>query len=115
MRPDLRLAGLAIGAWLAALAGLYLTARDGLLLGAGAALGAVLAGWLLRHRWRWVLAGALVGVACGALVTGAPGAPPDAPPLTRVARDRATVHLRPSLSGGPPAVRGPAVTFVVPA
>ena len=48
MSPDLRLAGLAVGAWLAALAGLYLTARDGVLLGAGAALGTVLAGWLLR-------------------------------------------------------------------
>jgi len=115
MRPDLRLAGLAIGAWLAALAGLYLTARDGLLLGAGAALGAVLAGWLLRHRWRWVLAGALVGVACGALVTGARVATRDAPLLTGLARDRATVHMRLSISDDPRAVRGRSVTFVVPA
>src|SRR2546423_12420726 len=115
MRPDLRLAGLAIGAWLAALAGLYLTARDGLLLGAGAALGAVLAGWLLRHRWRWVVAGALVGVSCGALVTGARVATRDAPLLTGLARDRATVHMRLSISDDPRAVRGRSVTFVVPA
>src|SRR5439155_1430443 len=115
MRPDLRLAGLALGAWLAALAGLYLTARDGVLLGAGAALGGVLAGWLLRHRWRWVLAGALVGVACGALVTAARVATRDAPLLTGLARDRATVHMRLSVSDDPRAVRGRTVTFVVPA
>ena len=118
MSTDLRLAGVAAGTWLAALAGLYLSAGSGVVLGAGAAVGAAGAGRLLRHRWRWVVAGVLIGITCGALVTAARVATRDAPPLAGLARDRATVHMRLTVSDDPRTVRGVAgrpATFLVPA
>ncbi|MDI5942035.1 hypothetical protein QLR68_28690, partial [Micromonospora sp. DH15] len=62
--PDLRLAGLAVAAWLAALASLHLSARSAALLAAGAAglaalVAAHLLGWLGRpagpvRRLGWI-------------------------------------------------------------
>ncbi|OLB65603.1 MAG: competence protein ComEC, partial [Actinobacteria bacterium 13_2_20CM_2_72_6] len=56
--------------------------------------------------------------ACGALVTAARVATRDAPPLAGLARDRATVHMRLTVSDDPRAVRGVAgrpSTYLVPA
>jgi competence protein ComEC len=115
---DLRLAGVAAGTWLAALAALYLPARSGMLLAVGAALGAGVVGWVVRHRWRWVVAGLLIGVACGAVATAARVTVRDAPPLAGLAGTKATVHLRLTVADDPRPVRGAAgrpAAFLVPA
>jgi competence protein ComEC len=91
---DLRLAGVAAGTWLATLAGLYLSAGTGALVALGTALGAGAVGWSLRHRWRWVLAGILLGAACGAAITAARVTVRDAPAVSALVADHATVHMR---------------------
>jgi competence protein ComEC len=115
---DLRLAGTAAGTWLAALAGLYLSGRTGALVAGGAAALAGLTGWGLRHRWRWVAVGVLLGVVCGAASTAVRVGVRDAPPLPQLARAHATVHMRLTVADDPRPVRragrGPAA-YVVPA
>ncbi len=115
---DLRLAGMAAGAWLAALAGLYLSAPTGAVVACGAGVLAGLAGRALRHRWRWVVVGMLLGVVCGAASTAVRVGVRDAPPLPRLARVHTTVHMRLTVSDDPRpvrrAARGPAA-YVVPA
>jgi competence protein ComEC len=100
---DLRLAGVAVGTWLAGLAALYLPVRWSLLLAAVAVLLAALgwgAGrrvrWLGRPvvRWRWIVVGVLLGVAGGAAVTAARVAVRDAEPLAGMARERVPVQAR---------------------
>ncbi|OLB80471.1 MAG: hypothetical protein AUI14_06595 [Actinobacteria bacterium 13_2_20CM_2_71_6] len=118
MRADLRLAGVAAGTWLAALAGLYLSARSGVLIAAGAALGAGVVGWALRHRWRWIVVGVLIGVACGAVATAARVTVRDAPPLAGLAESHSTVHMRLTVSDDPRPVRavaGRPSAYAVPA
>jgi competence protein ComEC len=105
---DLRLAGLAAGTWLAALAALYLPARSGALLALGALLVAGVLGWLVRRRWRWIVAGLLVGIACGAGATAARVAVRDAAPLAELSRAHATVHMRLTVADDPRPVRGAA-------
>ena len=135
VRPDLRLAGVAVGAWVAALAVLYSGAVVGALLATGATLaagaGAVrcrlgaprlprphtcLLGLFRRERvlaWgaRWssgglVLVGVLLGVACGAAVTAARVATRDAPALAALAAARATVEADLVVQDDPHAARG---------
>jgi len=106
MSHDLRLAGLAAGTWLAALAALDLPARSGALLALGAVLVAAALGWVLQHRWRWIVIGLLVGVACGAAATAARVTVRDAAPLAALVREHATVHMRLTVADDPRPVRG---------
>ncbi|GAB3943404.1 hypothetical protein GCM10027614_32020 [Micromonospora vulcania] len=79
--PDLRLAGLAVAAWLTALVGLHLGARVVLLVaGAATGLTAIGALHLLGHlgrprvvvrRYGWIGVAVGLGVVCGAAATGA--------------------------------------------
>ena len=93
--PDLRLAGFAVATWLAALAGLYLSARHGLLVGAvafaGAALGAALG--RIPRAWRWIVVTRLLGTGCGAVATAARVAVRDAGPLRALVVAGATVEV----------------------
>jgi competence protein ComEC len=98
---DLRLAAVAAGTWLAALAGLYLSAGSGALAALVALTGAAALGWLVRHRWRWVLAGVLLGAACGSAMTAARVGVRDAPALSGLVASHATVHMRLIISDDP--------------
>ncbi|WP_410811392.1 ComEC/Rec2 family competence protein [Micromonospora sp. 067-2] len=96
--PDLRLAGLAVAAWLSALAGLHLGTRVVLLLaGAAAGLTAVGALHLLGRpratvrRFGWIAVAVGLGVVCGATATAARLVVRDAPPVRALAEQRATV------------------------
>ncbi|WP_033340066.1 ComEC/Rec2 family competence protein [Catenuloplanes japonicus] len=131
---DLRLAGVALGTWLAGLAALHLPVRASLLL-AGAAvlisLAAVglpgwgrlpgwdrLSGWGRLTGWRWVVVGVLLGVACGAAVTAARVAVRDAEPLAGMARERERVSARLTVRDDPRPLTssaGRAPTWLVPA
>ena len=101
MDTDLRLAGVAAGTWLASLTGLYLSAGSGALVALGALLAAGALGWLVRHRWRWILAGVLLGAACGAAMTAARVSVRDAPAVSRLIAEHATVHMRLVISDDP--------------
>ncbi|MBG6070194.1 ComEC/Rec2 family competence protein [Micromonospora ureilytica] len=99
--PDLRLAGLAVAAWLTALAGLHLGSSTLLLVAGTAAgltaLGAVhLLGRLGRprpmlRRYGWVAVAVGLGVVCGGAGTAAQLAVRDAPPIRALAEQRAPV------------------------
>ncbi|SDZ26368.1 competence protein ComEC [Micromonospora pattaloongensis] len=111
--PDLRLAGLAIAAWLSALAGLHLSARAGATLAAAAAIAALVtvaaagrrppavgrrwaaavgrARWAGRDGWARIVAVVLFGVVCGSAATAARIAVRDAEPLAALVREHATV------------------------
>lgn len=115
--PDLRLAGAAAGAWLAALICLYTNAFGGLGIAGGAA---VLALGLGRRpgRYRWVVLAALIGAGCGAVATAARVAVRDAEPVAGLARSGATVHMGLTVSGDPRPVRSAAnrpPAYAVPA
>ncbi|MFI6260379.1 ComEC/Rec2 family competence protein [Micromonospora zamorensis] len=118
--PDLRLAGLAVAAWLTALAGLHLGAGP-LLAVTVAAAGVTTAGALhllggLGHpraavrRYGWIAVAVGLGVVCGGAVTAARLAIRDAPPIRALAEQRASVTAdlvvrddpRPIRSGGRP-------------
>jgi competence protein ComEC len=117
-RVDLRLAGLAAGAWLAALGCLYLPAGAGVALAFGAAGAAAGIGWLLRHQWRWVVVTVLIGVLCGAAVTAARVGVRDAQPLGGLTNRHVTVHMRLTVADDPRPVRqtaGRSRAYVVPA
>ncbi|WP_442933399.1 ComEC/Rec2 family competence protein [Micromonospora psammae] len=114
--PDLRLAGLAVAAWLAALACLHLTAPVAALLAAVAAglaglLGAHLLGILGRpaapaRRYGWIVAAVLIGVVCGASATAARLHVRDAAPLRGLVDERARVTAEIVLRDDPRPVRG---------
>ncbi|GAB3986173.1 hypothetical protein [Plantactinospora veratri] len=96
--PDLRLAGLAVGAWLSALAGLLFGTEPAVLaavLAGGAAL--ILSGRLTRRvpamlgRHGWVVVTVLLGVVCGSAATAARLGVRDAPPIGQLAEERARV------------------------
>jgi competence protein ComEC len=109
--PDLRLAALAVGCWLAALGAAHVSARAGLTLAVGAGLAAgVLAGIAARaggavsgrpwpriprlttmERLGWIGASALLGVVCGASATAARVSVREAEPLATLVRERVTV------------------------
>ena len=99
--PDLRLAGLAVAAWLTALAGLHLGSRTVLLV-AGTAAGLTAVGALhllgrlgrLRavvRRYGWVAVAVGLGMVCGGAATGARLAVRDAPAIRALAEQRASI------------------------
>ncbi|MFJ2082095.1 ComEC/Rec2 family competence protein [Micromonospora chokoriensis] len=101
--PDLRLAGLAVAAWLTALAGLHLGGLA-VLLGAGAAAGVTAAGALhllgrlgrpraLARRYGWIAVAVGLGVVAGGAATGARLAVRDAPAIRALAEQRALVTV----------------------
>ncbi|MEH1168181.1 ComEC/Rec2 family competence protein [Micromonospora sp. CPCC 205539] len=99
--PDLRLAGLAVAAWLTALAGLHLGVRAILLVAgvvaAATAVGALhLLGRLGQpraavHRYGWIAVAVGLGVVCGAAATAARLVVRDAPPIRALAEQRVPV------------------------
>ncbi|MFY1703839.1 MULTISPECIES: ComEC/Rec2 family competence protein [Micromonospora] len=114
--PDLRLAGLAVGAWLTALAGLYLTAPT-MLAVAGAATGLALAltghlsGLLGRpsspvRRYGWITVAVLIGVVCGATAIAARLGVRDAEALRSLVDQRARVTAEVVVRDDPRPVRG---------
>jgi competence protein ComEC len=126
--PDLRLAGMAAGAWLAALACLYLSARTGLAVaGLAAALAIVVSrlsggaaggrGWNSASG-RWIVVSVLTGLFAGAGATAARVAVRDAGPLTELTGDRALVHAEVVVTDDPHPTRrvgGRPAQFVVAA
>ncbi|MDT4988653.1 MAG: competence protein ComEC, partial [Micromonosporaceae bacterium] len=115
--PDLRLAGVAAGTWLAALACLYLSARTGLAVAGLAAALAVLGSGLFggvaaggRGRpsvgVRWIVVSVLIGVFAGAGATAVRVAVRDARPLTTLTGDRAVVRAELVVTDDPHPTRG---------
>src|SRR5262245_684781 len=115
--PDLRLAGTAVGVWLAALGALHGSVRSAVGVAATAAmLGTLLAGSprlrsIVDRRtggWvsGWVMIGVCVGVASGGAATAARLSVRDAPPLTALARERALVAVEVVVRDDPRAVTG---------
>ncbi|MGC4862964.1 ComEC/Rec2 family competence protein [Micromonospora sp. DT41] len=99
--PDLRLAGLAVAAWLTALAGLHVGARPLLLVaGVVAVLTALSTLHLLgrfgrpravTRRYGWIAVAVGLGVLCGAAATSAQLAVRDSPPIRALSEARAPV------------------------
>lgn len=111
--PDLRLAGLAIGTWLSALAALLLDATAAWLIAAVATMAVLTLSYrLIRRppsgrkqpglerqalgqpgldRYGWVLVSVLLGVLCGSVVTATRLGVRDAAPMGRLADARARV------------------------
>ncbi|MGN9809081.1 ComEC/Rec2 family competence protein [Micromonospora sp. BQ11] len=124
--PDLRLAGMAVATWLAALAGLHLTTRPTLLVavvagGTAVTCGLHLAGVLGRpsapaRRYGWVVVAALIGVVCGASATAARLAVRDAAPVRALVEADAVVTAELVVRDDPRPVRGapgrPAILLV---
>ncbi|WP_435819009.1 ComEC/Rec2 family competence protein [Micromonospora chersina] len=114
--PDLRLAGLAVAAWLAALAGLHSTARASTTLAAVAAglallTGAHLCGLLGRpaapvRRFGWIAVAVLLGVVCGATATAARLAVRDAAPVRALVTERTLVTAELVVRDDPRPIRG---------
>jgi competence protein ComEC len=95
--PDLRLAGAALGTWLAAFGALSLSARTTVVVAGVAAVAAGVAAATVSHAggrplaWGWVAVAVLLGVVCGATATAARTSVRDAEPLAGLARGRAAV------------------------
>lgn len=115
---DLRLAGFAVAVWLSALASLYLSARAGLSLGAAAAALSLGVLWssgrelpapgVPVRRWRWVVLAVLLGVACGAVATGARVSVREAEELVELVRAGDPVWMEMVVRDDPRAARGSA-------
>lgn len=113
--PDLRLAGVAAGAWLAAIAGLYASVTTGLVIAGSAALAGLglaiipAAGSRVPRAGlpavvsalRWPLVAVAIGAACGAASTAAQMAAARAEPVASLASARATVTATLTLTGDP--------------
>ena len=109
--PDLRLAGFAVAAWLSALAALYLAARPGILLGAAALAAAALVAALgpripVPAAVRWIGLAVLLGVGCGAGVTGARVTVREASPLVVLVRSGDPVRVEAVVRDDPRALHG---------
>ncbi|AEB46758.1 DNA internalization-related competence protein ComEC/Rec2 [Micromonospora maris AB-18-032] len=114
--PDLRLAGLAVAAWLTALAGLHVDAGRALLVAAVAAGLAVLVALHLigvagrpgtiARRYGWIVVSVLIGVVCGGAATSARLAVRDAEPIRALVDDRAQVTAELVVRDDPRPVRG---------
>ncbi|MFF0155330.1 ComEC/Rec2 family competence protein [Micromonospora sp. NPDC005203] len=99
--PDLRLAGLAVAAWLTALAGLHLGTRSLLLVAGVAAILTTCAALHLldrlgrpratARRYGWIAVAVGLGVVCAGAATAARLAIRDAPPIRALAEQRALV------------------------
>ncbi len=134
--PDLRLAGLALGAWLSALLTLYAGATAGTVLAAGSAAAVGVLWWGVSRRtgrvdprlpgavptWEvgvstaLVLLGGMLGVVCGAAATAARVAVRDAPVVVDLAASHATVVAELTVRDDPRAARtaaGRPPTYVV--
>ncbi|WP_444952078.1 ComEC/Rec2 family competence protein [Micromonospora ureilytica] len=117
----MRLAGLAVAAWLTALAGLHLGTRTLLLVGGAAVVLTVLSALYLlghlgrwpratAHRYGWIVVAVGLGVVCAGAATAARLAIRDTPPIRVLAEQRAPVTAdvvvrddpRPIRSGGRP-------------
>ncbi|HET8661382.1 MAG TPA: ComEC/Rec2 family competence protein [Micromonosporaceae bacterium] len=118
-RLDLRLAGLAGAAWLAALAVLYAGAATGVVLSIAAAVLAAALGALVWRRAGaaggtvataagWAAVGVLLGVVCGATSATARVAVRDAAETAELARDRTAGRAELVVRDDPRAVRGSA-------
>ncbi|WP_341717196.1 ComEC/Rec2 family competence protein [Micromonospora sp. FIMYZ51] len=113
---DLRLAGLAVAAWLTALAGLQLDARRTLLVAAVAAGLALLAALHLlgvvgspgtrTRRYGWIAVAVLLGVVCGGAATSSRLAVRDAEPLRALVEQGGRVTVELVVRDDPRAVRG---------
>ncbi|TDC61466.1 ComEC/Rec2 family competence protein [Micromonospora sp. KC207] len=114
--PDLRLAGLAVAAWVSALASLDLGAGSAALLAAGAAgLAALVAAHRLGRLGRpagpvrrhgWLVVAVLLGVVCGAAATAARLGVRDASAVRALVDSRATVSAEVVVRDDPRPVRG---------
>ncbi|MGC5021949.1 ComEC/Rec2 family competence protein [Micromonospora sp. DT47] len=114
--PDLRLAGLAVAAWLTALACLHLTAPTAALLAASAAgLASLAVGHLSglvgrpgprTRRYGWIAVAVLLGVVCGATATAARLHGRDAGPLRALVAERVRVTAELAVRDDPRPVRG---------
>ncbi|MEU7619428.1 ComEC/Rec2 family competence protein [Micromonospora rifamycinica] len=114
--PDLRLAGLAVAAWLTALSCLHCTAPTAVLLAfSAAALAALLAAHLLAvvgtpaapvRRYGWIVVAVLLGVVCGGAATAARLHVRDAAPVRALVDERARVTADLVLRDDPRPVRG---------
>ncbi|MEV4642565.1 ComEC/Rec2 family competence protein [Actinoplanes sp. NPDC049548] len=135
--PDLRLAGFAVAAWLAALAALHSSFRTGLTVGV-TAFAAAAAAPAISHRssplrrtmmrlrggrhpgrgpWRWVLASVLLGAGCGAVATAARVNVREAGPLAALVDSGSTVRVQLIVRDDPRAMHGsPGLppTYLVP-
>lgn len=133
--PDLRLAGLAVGAWLSALLALRTSLSVSLLVGAGA--GALSAVTVLAARGlgashpptgrrlpsrlvdcRWAVVAALLGMVCGSAAAAARIAVRDAPALAGPVRAGAQVTAELTVRDDPRPLTGAAgrpVSYLVPA
>jgi competence protein ComEC len=103
--PDLRLAGVAVGTWVAALTTLHLSWRAGAALAVAAALTAVLAA-VSGLPGRLAVAGVLLGVVAGAGATAARVALRDAGPVAALAHQRAAVRADLVVTDDPRPTRG---------
>ncbi|MET8835190.1 hypothetical protein ABZV78_14920, partial [Micromonospora sp. NPDC004540] len=116
--PDLRLAGLAVAAWLAALAGLHATVTASATLAAVAAGLALLTGAHLGgllgppagpvRRYGWIAVAVLLGVVCGATATAARIAVRDAAPVRALVAERTLVTAELVVRDDPRPIRGAA-------
>lgn len=126
-RLDLRLAGLAVGCWLASLWALYVSATAAVVVGGVAALIGGAGWWLLRRRealpaWAKqataVAITILLGVLGGTVSTAARTMHRDAPPVADLAEERASVRVDLVVTDDPHAARSLAnrpQSWVVPA
>ncbi|MFI5916592.1 DNA internalization-related competence protein ComEC/Rec2 [Dactylosporangium sp. NPDC051541] len=115
MNADLRLAGAAVGCWLAAIGSLFLPAGGGWALAGAALLVAVVRP---GGGARWVVAAIAAGVACGSAATAARIGERDAEPLHGLAARHATVAVGLRITDDPRLGRahiGRDATVVVPA
>jgi competence protein ComEC len=117
--------GPAAGVWAACLTALWLSATRTLVLVGVAAVGCAAVSAVGRYRprhahppaaWRWLGAGALLGVVCGGLATAARTAARDAEPLAALARSRADARVDLTVTDDPRPLRstgvGPPTTLV---
>nr|MDT0662369.1 ComEC/Rec2 family competence protein [Micromonospora sp. DSM 115978] len=122
--PDLRLAGLAAGCWLAAMAGLWLGPGPTALVAISSGVAAAgIAGLLIRGRalasarraehgpgfagrYGWIVVSVLLGCVCGAAVTAARVAVRDAPAIRSLVQSGATVTADLVVRDDPRLVRG---------
>jgi competence protein ComEC len=117
--PDVRLAGIALGTWLAALVALSLSARTAVCVVGVAAMAAGVAAATVgpaggrRQGWGWVAVAVLLGVVCGASATAARASVREAEPLAGLARAHATVEAELVVRDDPRPVSGQRATWVV--
>jgi competence protein ComEC len=117
--------GPALGVWAASLTALWMSATAAVAMAGVAAAMCVAVTAVGRYRprhghrstaWRWLAAGALLGVVCGGLATASRTAARDAEPLAGLARSRADTRVEMSVTDDPRSLRstaaGPATTLV---